>query len=249
MSRLRRRGRLQSLPDILLTDLKSDSVPAEMFRTLRTNVQFALVDRERAAIVVTSPLAEEGKTLVSSHLGLAFARAGKRVFLVDADFRHPSIHHYLNVKNDVGLSEVLLGDVTLADAVKKVNVEDEPPTTMWVLTTGRRPPNPAELLGSRRMAATLQALKEAAEIVIVDCPPIVPVTDAGVLAPAVDATLMVAASSITRRHALERAVDLLNKTGANIIGVVLNFVSGADSTGYYYAYPYGNDGEAAGRTR
>jgi capsular exopolysaccharide synthesis family protein len=242
-----RRDRLQNLPDIRVTELKSDSVPAEMFRTLRTNVQFSLVDRERAAIVVTSPLAEEGKTLVSSHLGLAFARAGKRVFVVDADFRHPSVHQYFGVPNDVGLAEVLLGDVALTDALKKVQVEDEPTTTMYVLTTGRRPPNPAELLGSRRMATTLTALKEVAELVIVDCPPIVPVTDAGVLAPAVDGTLIVAASSITRRHALQRAVDLLHKTGANILGVVLNFVSGSDSAGYYYAYPYPKAGAAPAR--
>src|SRR5688572_20934026 len=102
-----RRRKLQNLPNILVSDLKPDSVPAEMFRTLRTNVQFSLVDKERATIVVTSPLAEEGKTLVSSHLGLAFARAGRRVFVVDADFRHPSIHNYLGIPNDVGLAEVL----------------------------------------------------------------------------------------------------------------------------------------------
>lgn len=244
MTRLGRRKRLQNLPDILVSDLKPDSVPAEMFRTLRTNVQFSLVDKDNAAILITSPLAEEGKTLVASHLGLAFARAGRRVFVIDADFRHPSIHQYFGVPNAIGLSEVLLGEATLADALQKVQVEDDPPTTMYLMTTGRRPPNPAELLGSRRMATTLQALKDAAELVIVDCPPIVPVTDAGVLAPGVDGALLVAASGVTRRHALTRAVDLLNKTGTNILGVVLNFVSGSDSTGYYYGYPYGTTDSA-----
>ncbi len=230
--------RLQSLPFVKVADLRPDSVPAEMFRTLRTNLSFSLVDRERSAIVVTSPLAEEGKTLVTSHLGLAFARAGKRVVVVDADFRHPSLHHYLGVPNGAGLSEVLLGDVPLADALMKIQIDDDPPTTMFLLTTGRRPPNPAELLGSRRMATTLAALKEAAELVIVDCPPIVPVTDAGVLAPATDGAVIVAASGITRRNALQRAVELLEKTGTNVLGVVLNFLSGSDAAGHYYPYPY-----------
>ncbi len=233
-----RAPRLQNLSMVRVSQLRADSVPAEMFRTLRTNLAFSLVDRERSAIIVTSPLAEEGKTLVASHLGLAFARAGKRVVVVDADFRHPSLHQYLDVPNRIGLSEVLLGDVALPDALQKLQIDDDPPVTMFVLTTGRRPPNPAELLGSRRMATTVTALKEAAELVIVDCPPIVPVTDAGVLAPATDGAIIVAASGVTRRNALQRAVELLEKTGTNLLGVVINLLSGSDASGYYYAYPY-----------
>jgi capsular exopolysaccharide synthesis family protein len=239
-----RRQQLQSLPFVRVDELRPDSVPAEMFRTLRTSLAFSLVDQERSAILVTSPMAEEGKTLVTSHLGLAFARAGKRVVVVDADFRHPSLHQYLGVPNDAGLAEVLLGDVSLADALKKVQIDDDPPVSLFVLTTGRRPPNPAELLGSRRMATTLAALKEAAELILVDCPPIVPVTDAGVLAPASDGAIIVAASGVTRRNALQRAVELLEKTGTNILGVVLNFLSGSDAAGYYYAYPYPKSGAA-----
>jgi capsular exopolysaccharide synthesis family protein len=235
----RPKGRLPQLPEITVRDLKSDAVPAEMFRTLRTNIQFSFVDKDRASFIVTSPLAEEGKTLVSSHLGVAFARAGKRVVVVDADFRHPSVHEYFEQRNDLGLAEVLLGELRLGDALKKVQLDEGGySTSLYVLTTGRRPPNPAELLGSRRMQATLAALKEAAELVVVDCPPIVPVTDAGVLAPFVDGVLVVAASGITRRHALQRAVELVGATGGTMLGVVLNFVSGSDAYGYYYAYPY-----------
>ena len=97
------------------------------------------------------------------------------------------------------------------------------------------------------MAVTLQALKDAAELVIVDCPPIVPVTDAGVLAPAADGAIIVAASGVTRRNSLQRAVELLEKTGTNILGVVLNFLSSSDASGYHYAYPYPRNGPSARR--
>jgi len=122
-------------------DLRPDSVPAEMFRTLRTNIQFSLVDKERAVVIVTSPLAEKGKTFVTSHLGVAFARAGKRVFVVDADFRHPSLHAYFGVRNDVGLAEVLLGEVRLGDAGPSVRAG---------APASPRPPHAASLPARRR---------------------------------------------------------------------------------------------------
>ena len=240
----RRRGELGV---IRAQDLRPDSVPAEMFRTLRTNVQFSLIDVERAILIVTSPLASEGKTFVSAHLGVAFARAGKRVFVVDADFRHPTLHTSFGLKNDVGLAEVLLGEVRLGDALKRTQVDDNAlASSLYVLPTGKRPPNPAELLGSQRMSATLDALKEAAELVIVDCPPTIPVTDAGVLAAEGDAAILVAASSLTRRATLQRATEALRKSGANVIGVVLNFM--ADPDRYHYVYPYPAS-ENGGRSR
>ena len=230
-------------------DLRPDSVPSEMFRTLRTNIQFSLIDKERAVLVVTSPLADEGKTFTSSHLGVAFARAGKRVFVVDADFRHPSLHTYFGVRNEVGLAEVLLGEVRLSDALKRSDVDDNAlASTLYVLPTGKRPPNPAELLGSQRMAVTLEALRDAAELVIVDCPPTIPVTDAAVLGPVTDGVILVAAAGVTRRPSLQRATEILSKSGANVIGVILNLSSDADHGYYLYPVPAKRNGQGTRRT-
>jgi non-specific protein-tyrosine kinase len=216
------------------------SPAAESYRTLRTNIQFAGLDRSMRAIQVTSPSASEGKTTTLANLAVALAGAGLRVTLVCCDLRRPRLHQFFGLNNTVGFTSVLLGEKSISQALQPTAHEG-----LTLLASGPPPPNPAELLSSNRTSEVLTALKLQSDMLLLDSPPVLPVTDAAVLSPNVDATLLVATAGKTSRKKFGRAVELLNQVGAPIIGVVLNGVSGEGGYGYEYATSYAYSTAAA----
>ncbi len=215
------------------------SAVAEAFRTLRTNLQFSLLDKPSGVILVTSAGPGEGKSTTTANLAQVMAHAGKRVIVVDADLRRPTVHRYFGLKNDVGLTTALLKTGTEGDDILR-------PTkvpNLFVMTSGPLPPNPSELLGSPRMAALMEALKARADIVLLDCTPCLMVTDATVAAGLADGILMVVDSSSTRSGALAAVRETLERASLSdkLLGAVLNKL-GHRSGGYYYGQYYREHG-------
>lgn len=223
---------------------KSEGVPyvssnprspmAETFRTLRTNLEFASVDKPLKTILITSPGSSEGKTTVASNLAAVMAQANKRVILLEGDLRRPRVHKALGMSNQVGLSDVFRGQMDIRDVARYSKVKD-----LAVITSGSLPPNPAELLGSARMVQILARLVESASVVIIDSPPFV-VTDATVLAAKVDGVLLVIQPGKTHAEAAKAMLAQLNRAGAHVVGVVLNRVPRKNAN-YYGYYRYEND--------
>lgn len=213
------------------------STDAEAFRVLRTNLLFASVDHHLGTLLVTSPTPDEGKSFVSSNLAVAFAQTGKRVILVDADLRKPTLHRVFGLVNNVGVTSAL---VSQADAVSGALQETSIPE-LRVMTSGPLPPNPSELLSSQRMQELLHLLESHCDLVVVDSPPVVVVSDTAVLASHTAGVLLVFASEKLRRDVARNTVAALRQVNAVLLGAVLNRVSG-DEHGYYYSYhkSYGN---------
>lgn len=207
---------------------------AETFRTLRTNLEFASVDKSLKTILVTSPGASEGKTTVATNLAAVMAQANKRVILLEGDLRRPRVHRALGMSNQIGLSDVFRGQMDIRDVARYSKVKD-----LAVITSGSLPPNPAELLGSARMAQILARLVESASVVIIDSPPFV-VADSTVLASKVDGVLLVIQPGKTHAEAAKTMLAQLNRAGAHVVGVVLNRVSRKTSS-YYGYYRYDSD--------
>lgn len=213
---------------------------AEAYRALRTNLQFVQVDGGDRIFVVTSSLPEEGKSTTSANLALALASAEQTVLLVDGDLRRPRLDEYLGIEGSVGLTDVLIGEARLQDAVQQWGRN-----ALYVLPAGRTPPNPSELLGSKSMAALLEKLKPEFDWVIIDAPPLLPVTDAAVLAGQAAGVIVVVAAGKTTEHHLGSSMDLLEAVGAPVAGVVLTMATGGAKR-YDYSYGPGNT-EPAGR--
>ncbi|MEV7968959.1 polysaccharide biosynthesis tyrosine autokinase [Sphaerisporangium sp. NPDC088356] len=207
------------------------STRSEAYRSLRTNLQFIGVDRQPKSLVVTSCLPGEGKSSTSANLAITLAQAGWRVILVDGDLRSPRIPDYLGIEGSVGLTDVLIDKARLRDVIQTWG---EP--SLSVLPGGQIPPNPSELLGSRGMRAVLSQLVDDHDIVIIDAPPLLPITDAAALAAICDGTLLVARYGKTRREHLVRAVDTLSSINARLVGAVLNFAPGKRAAYYGYGY-------------
>lgn len=195
------------------------SIDAETYRTLRTNIEYLSIEKEIKSIVVTSACPKEGKSTVLGNLALSFAHDGKKVIIIDCDLRQPSIHAKFNISNLCGVSEVLIGREALNNAIQnyKLNVD--------VLTSGNIPPNPAEMINSTAMSNLLEELKNNYDIVIIDSPPLEVVTDAQILSTKVDGTILVLKAGQTKISSVKEAKSLLNRVGANIMGVVINQVS------------------------
>lgn len=208
------------------------SAPAEAYRSLRTSVQFLGLDRPIQVVEVTSPSAGEGKTTTLANLGVALARAGQQVILVCCDLRRPRVHEFFGLSNAVGFTSVLVGDTPLSIALKQVRGLDR----LRVLPSGPPPPNPSELLASDRAAELIGALRRQADIVLIDAPPVLPVTDAAVLSGRVDATLLVVTANVTTQKHVARAAELLGHVDAPLVGTVLNGVDAEGSYGYAYGY-------------
>lgn len=228
---------------ISVTDPRSPA--AEAYRSVRTSIQFMGLDKRIRVIQVTSPGQAEGKSTTISNLAVALANAGQRVVIVDADLRRPRIHHFFGLDNAVGLTSVLVGDVDLPSALQPAAGLKR----VHVLASGPIPPNPSELLATARMGQLLETLSDHADIVLVDCPPVLPVTDATVLAPKVDATLLVVRASKTHQGQLRRATEVLTSVQAPLMGVVVNGISGEEGYGYAYGYGYRYVPSEGGRER
>jgi capsular exopolysaccharide synthesis family protein len=201
----------------LLTQAGAQSPRAESFRQLRTNLQFATVASSSNTILVTSSNPGEGKSTTAINLALAYAQSGRSVCLIDADLRRPMIGDYLGLERTAGLSTALIRTADVTDLLQPWGEDD-----LVVLTSGRIPPNPSELLGSDEMKQLLLRLENSFDVVIIDTPPLLPVTDAAVLAQAVDSVLLVVGAKRTKLNELERSLASLEMVGSRTLGVVLN---------------------------
>jgi polysaccharide biosynthesis transport protein len=216
----------------IVTLADPSSAAAEAYRGLRTSLQFLRLDAPIRTIQFTSATASEGKTTTVANLAVALASAGQRVLVVCCDLRRPRIHQFFGVKNDVGLTSVLLGDASLAQATQSTDVDG-----VEILASGPLPPGPSELLASERTQDLIAALATMWDAVLIDSAPILPVSDSLVLAGHVDSTLLVAASGRATQREVTRAVDALRLVDAPLLGAVFNGAPAGDD-GYGYAYTY-----------
>jgi non-specific protein-tyrosine kinase len=220
----------------LISQLSSDSPRSESFRQLRTNLQFVNVDQRPRSIVITSAVPEEGKSTTACNLAISLARAGVPVILLEGDLRRPKVGDYLGLASGAGLTDVIIGRATIDDVLQPWGTDGQ----LFVMLSGPRPPNPSELLGSRHMSDLLAELERRA-LVIIDAPPLLPVTDAAILAAEASGALLVVAAKRTRRDQLRQALENLNSVGAHVFGGIFNMAPtrGPDSYRYGYGYGYG----------
>ena len=219
---------------MFIVDKLPKSITAESYRSLRTNIQYSSIDKQVKSLVVTSSNAGEGKSTVSGNLAYTFFQSGKRVLIIDCDLRKPSLHRKFNVSNEVGLTDVLVGTSELNKVMKKID------DNLYLLTTGTLPPNPAEIIGSNTMENFLDECKINFDYIILDTPPILPVTDSKLLAIKADATVLVVRSEISKSKHVSQAFKELEKVNANVIGTILNDVE-MHSEKLYYDYSAKNN--------
>ena len=217
--------------DHLITVADPRSPVSEAYRTLRTNLDFSSLDKPIKTMLLTSAGPEEGKSTVLANMAVATAQAGRKVILVDGDLRRPTLHSIFNRKNDVGLTTMIVDDA----AMESPPLQDTGVEGLQLVSSGPLPPNPSELLGSRRMEEIIAALLERADVVLFDAPPVVAVTDAAVLATKVDGVLLVINAGGTKRDYATAAKARLEKVNANLLGAVLNNVRFDVSLHRYYA--------------
>ena len=223
----------------LVTQNDPKNPAAEAYRVIRTSVQFAQAGKELKTIAITSCTPNEGKSMTVANLAIVLTQAGKSVLIMDCDMRNPTVHKNFNLSNKVGLSSCISMGTAVADAVQETGIEG-----LDALTSGVIPPNPSELLGSERMQNILQRAKEEYDYVLIDTPPVLPVTDSLVLGSMVDGLILVIDSGEVKVEMAREVKNQLVHSGANILGVVLNKVrSEHHGYGYGYYYYYGHDGE------
>ena len=217
----------------LVTQTNPKSVVSEQFRTLRTNINFSMPDHDLKSILFTSAAPGEGKSTASANTAVVFAQEGKKVLLLDADMRKPTTHYTFSRTNTVGLSNLLTRQWKLDDVIQHTDIEG-----LDLITSGPIPPNPAELLSSKTMDVVLEQLIERYDILILDAPPVLSVTDAQLLSNKAEGTVLVLNSGISEKEAALKAKEALLSSQANILGVVLNnFTLQKD---HYYNQYYGN---------
>jgi len=218
------------------------STRAEAFRRLRTNLQFVEVGREQRSFVVTSSVQSEGKSTTAANLAIALSDNDLSVALVDGDLRRPRVATLMGIEGEAGTTDVLIGRMELDDALQPWGRKQ-----LFVLPAGRIPPNPTELIGSGAMAAVIRDLEQRFDIVIIDAPPLLPVTDAAILSHLSGGALLVAAVGRTTRKQLEIASATLNDAGTKAVGTILTMVKKTQASAYSYRYQ-APDGSAPRRT-
>ena len=195
---------------------------------IRANINFSMPDKKLQTIVFTSALAGEGKSTSAANVAIVFAQGGKKVLLIDADMRKPTMHYTFHKTNSPGLSNVLTKQWGLMDVLKETEVEG-----LHLITSGQIPSNPAELLGSKSMEALLEELKGRYDIIILDTPPVLAVADAQVLSNKCDGTILVISGGLTKKEEAVKAKNVLQNSRANVIGTVLNNYK-IEKDNYYY---------------
>jgi capsular exopolysaccharide synthesis family protein len=215
----------------LLTQVPPQSPRAESFRQIRTNLQFAHVSHSSKSVVVTSSLPGEGKSTTAVNMAISLAQTGQRVALVDADLRRPMVGEYLGLDGSAGLTTYLVGHGSLEDMLQPWGTDD-----LYVLTSGMIPPNPSELLGSSAMSGLIKTLEAGFDAVVIDAPPLLPVTDAAVLAQRVGGVVLVVGSQIVKVNDLQKSLSSLSMVEADLLGVVLNRLPAKDPDAYTYSY-------------
>lgn len=213
---------------------QTKSVTTEAYRQIRTNLQYVNVDNPPKTIVVTSSVSGEGKTTTAINLALVLAQSGQRVVLVEADLRRPRVIRYLQLIGGAGLTNILAGKAELSDLLQPWG-----DGKLSVLASGPNPPDPSELLGSEHMSNLLNELRETNDYVIIDAPPLLPVTDAAVLAVMADGVVLVTRWGVTKREQLRAAATTVRLLEARVLGTVLNMVPSKGGGNYSYGYGYG----------
>lgn len=215
----------------LLTQAPTQSPRAESFRQIRTNLQFAHVSHHSKAILVTSSLPGEGKSTTATNLAIAMAQAGQSVLLVDADLRRPRVNEYLGLERNAGLTTALIGRADVNELIQPWG-ENE----LYVLTSGQIPPNPSELLGSQAMKQLIVRFEKTFDAVIIDAPPLLPVTDAAVLAQQVGGVVLVIGSAKVKSTDLQKSLAALEMVDADLLGTVMNLLPPKGPDAYAYSY-------------
>lgn len=215
----------------IITHQNPKSPISEAYRALRTNIQFSSIDEELRIMMVTSAGPGEGKSTTLINLAVAYAQADKKVLVIDADLRKPTMHHTLMVTNRLGLTNLLTNQISIDKVVLETFVPN-----LYAITSGPIPPNPSEILASKRMVSLLDELKEQFDIILIDTPPAIAVTDAQIIATRADGVILVVDSDKVKRDIALKAKQNLENVRARILGVVLNNVDRKNKDSYYYYY-------------
>lgn len=211
---------------------KPQSNISEAYRTIRTGIEFSNLDKDLKIICITSSKKDEGKTTVLSNLGVSFAKIDKKVLLIDADLRNPSISKMFDTSNTQGLMDILLGKRNIQDCVKKTKQEN-----LYILTGGTIPPNPAEVLSSKKMSEFIESIKDEYDYIFIDSPPVGVVSDASIISAYSDGVIFVVGANEVDSNLAKIAKERLDSVKANIVGVILNKFK-TDTNSEYYNYYY-----------
>ncbi|WP_281885446.1 CpsD/CapB family tyrosine-protein kinase [Paenibacillus sp. YYML68] len=215
----------------IITHENPKSPISEAYRTLRTNIQFSAIDEDLRILMVTSAGPGEGKSTTLTNLAVAYAQTDLKVVLIDADLRKPTMHHTFTQTNRWGLTSVLAGQAQLDEVIRETYIPN-----LSIITAGPIPPNPSEMLSSKRMTALLDELKSRYDIVLIDTPPALAVTDAQIVATKCDGVILVVDSGKVKRDMAIKAKANLDHVKARILGVVLNNMDRKNAESYYYYY-------------
>jgi capsular exopolysaccharide synthesis family protein len=235
--RMKREGKYYSKEDMdkveskLITRFSPKSPISEAYRSLRTNIHFANLDRPNKVILVSSSATKEGKSTTAANLAITIAQMGSKTLLLDSDLRRPAIHNFFKMDRSYGLTNYLIGTMSFDEVIKKSDIPN-----LDIVTCGDIPPNPSEMLASRAMRTFLEEAKNRYDMVILDSPPVIAVTDAAILSTRVDGVIMVVASGFVNRREVQRAITLLRNVNARILGVLLNGLDIKKIYGSYYYY-------------
>jgi capsular exopolysaccharide synthesis family protein len=221
---------------VILRD-EPQAAPSEAVRRLRTNLQFIDIANQPKSIVVSSSIPAEGKTTIAINLAVSLADTGARVILIDADLRRPSIAQYMGIEGQVGLTTVLIGRADVKDVVQPFGT-----SSLDLLPAGQVPPNPSELLGSAAMASLLERLSDSYDMVLLDSPPLLPVTDAVVLSKMAGGVVVIVGADRIHRPQLRQSLDSLETAGAHLFGIVMNKIARREAAAYGYGGGYASYG-------
>ncbi|TVY01259.1 CpsD/CapB family tyrosine-protein kinase [Cohnella terricola] len=227
----------RSIPNwSLITENNPKSPISEGYRMLRTNIEFSTIDQKLQVLMVTSSKPSEGKSTTCANLAVAFAQADKKVLLIDADLRKPSQHHIFGKSNRKGLTTALFNPQELTSVIQSTGTDN-----LSVIHAGPTPPNPSELLSSKTMSSLLASTRELYDVIIIDTPPIMSVTDAQIVATQSDGVVLVIDSGKVKKEIAQKAKALLDHVNARLLGVVLNKIDRKHSDTYSYYYGVSNE--------
>lgn len=235
MFRKKHNRNYQSGPRQLIVEREPKSPVSEQFRTIRTNITYANIDNPIKSVLFTSSTPNAGKSTTAANVAIAFAQAGHKTLLLDGDLRRPTTHYTFELQNIRGLSTAIINELPINEVANATSIEN-----LDVITSGPIPPNPSELLASKKMNVFMKMLKEFYDIVIIDSPPVLAVTDSQVLSQYTDSTILVTNVEDNNRDTVSQAKDLMEKADANIIGIVLNNKKMTNKKDSYYYY-YGSE--------
>ena len=206
------------------------AISAEAYRSLRTNIKYSAIDNDIKTIVITSSIPGEGKSTVAGNLAFSFSDAGYKVLIIDCDLRKPSLHRKFGISNNFGLTDLLIEKTAVKEGIKQIS------KNLSIITSGSIPPNPSEILGSNAFSNLIEIVKQSFDYILIDTPPLIPVTDAQILSKAADGTILVVRSGKTKAKILMQGYEKLKEVNAYVIGSVLNDTNISNKDSYYYYY-------------